>query len=159
MERTTKMVGAAGQHYVMYELLRRGFIAALTPEGVPNVDILVSDIVGGHMASIQVKTASAPRPTWPVGTKQEKVESDRLFYCFVMPTDKHMSSPQCWVIPSAVVAEHVRISHLAWLSGTPKRGLSRNDSDRRAMHKSCAPLAEYSPGWLDKYEGAWDQLR
>ena len=40
----------------MSELLRRGYIAALAPEGVPNIDILVTDVKGARLCSIQVKT-------------------------------------------------------------------------------------------------------
>lgn len=156
---STKIVGAAGQHFVMYELLRRNFVAALTPEGVPSVDILISDLDGGNLASLQVKTASASRSTWTLGAKNEALVAARLFYCFVMPRDEEMASPDCWIVPRSVVAEHVRVSHRTWLEGQPKRGPSRNDSDRRAMHKSCEPLDRYPVGWLDRYKDNWEILR
>jgi hypothetical protein len=35
------ILGAAGEHYVMCQLLRRNMIAALAPTGVPNADIAV----------------------------------------------------------------------------------------------------------------------
>ena len=153
-----KLVGAAGQHFAMYELLRRGYIAALTPEGVPNVDILVSDLVGDQLAAIQVKTASAQRPTWPLGQKQETISSPRLFYCFLMPTGEGMTAFESWIVPSSIVAEHVALSHATWLVGEPKRGSSRNDSDRRAMHHSCEPLDRYPPGWLNPYKNNWELI-
>jgi hypothetical protein len=159
VKRSTKIVGAAGEHFVMYELLRRNFVAALTPEGVPSVDILISDLSGGHLASLQVKTSSAPRNTWPLGPKNEKLIADRLFYCFVMPKDDQMASPDCWIVPSNVVADHVSISHRTWLAGEPKRGPTRNDSARRAMHKSCEPFEKYHAGWLDQYYDNWEVLR
>jgi hypothetical protein len=40
----------------MAELLRRGYIASLAPAGVPNADIVVTDVEGGRLCSIQVKT-------------------------------------------------------------------------------------------------------
>ena len=40
------VLGAAGEHYVMCQLLRRGLIAALAPVGVPNTDIIVTDDIG-----------------------------------------------------------------------------------------------------------------
>jgi hypothetical protein len=54
----------------MAELLRRGLIAAKAPEGVPNFDIVITDINGERLAAIQVKTprdyrvapAKPPRP-------------------------------------------------------------------------------------------------
>jgi hypothetical protein len=51
----SSLLGAAGAHHVMAELLRRGYVAALAPEGVPTVDILVTDVEGARLCSIQVK--------------------------------------------------------------------------------------------------------
>ena len=39
----TRIVGAAGEHYVLCQLLRRGWIATKAPKGVPNMAILVTD--------------------------------------------------------------------------------------------------------------------
>jgi Holliday junction resolvase-like predicted endonuclease len=50
------ILGAAGEYYVMAELLRRGLIAAKAPEGVPNFDVVITDIDGQRLAAIQVKT-------------------------------------------------------------------------------------------------------
>jgi hypothetical protein len=47
------LIGAAGEHYVLSELLRRNHIAALAPTGVPNADIVVSDMAGSRLCSIQ----------------------------------------------------------------------------------------------------------
>lgn len=49
----TSLIGAAGEHYVMAELLRRGFIAALAPQGVPNMDIVVTDATGAQLCAVQ----------------------------------------------------------------------------------------------------------
>ena len=35
MASQTNLIGVAGEHYVLYELLRQGYIAALAPTGVP----------------------------------------------------------------------------------------------------------------------------
>lgn len=35
MASETSLLGAAGEHYIMCELLRRGYIAALAPQGIP----------------------------------------------------------------------------------------------------------------------------
>jgi hypothetical protein len=44
--------GVAGEHYVMYRLLRRGLIAAVAPTGVPNADIIVRDVSGIKFAGV-----------------------------------------------------------------------------------------------------------
>jgi hypothetical protein len=55
--RNTTLTGAAGEHYVMYRLLKLGHLAGLTPTGAKGVDILISDADGAHLAAIQVKTS------------------------------------------------------------------------------------------------------
>ena len=56
MVSATTLTGAAGEHFVMSELLRRGMIAALAPTGVPNCDIVVTDDIGARLCAVQVKT-------------------------------------------------------------------------------------------------------
>ncbi len=56
MVSTSSLTGAAGEHFVMSELLRRGMIAALAPAGVPNCDIVVTDDIGDRLCAVQVKT-------------------------------------------------------------------------------------------------------
>jgi hypothetical protein len=40
----------------MAELLRRNYISALAPHGVPTADIIVTDTEGARQCSIQVKS-------------------------------------------------------------------------------------------------------
>ena len=56
MASASTLLGAAGEYYVMSQLLRRGFIAALAPVGVPNADIIVTDDLGDRLCAIQVKS-------------------------------------------------------------------------------------------------------
>ena len=57
MPSQTRLLGAADEHHVMSELLRRGYIAALAPQGVPNADIVVCNVEGTQLVSIQVTIA------------------------------------------------------------------------------------------------------
>ncbi len=54
MVAVSTVLGAAGEHYVMCQLLRRGLIAALTPVGVPNCDIVVTDDIGDRLCAVQM---------------------------------------------------------------------------------------------------------
>jgi len=54
-KQNSTMLGAAGEHYVMCQLLRRQMIAALTPAGVPDADIIVSNRLGDRLSAVQVK--------------------------------------------------------------------------------------------------------
>ena len=158
----TAMTGAAGEHFVMYRLLSAKKIAALAPTGARAVDILVCDRDGGRLASVQVKTAGSTvgASGWQMSVKHEYWRDDRLFYVFVCPGDAAVSRPACWVVPSAVVADHVRDTHQAWLAEGREKGLKRNDSDKRSFHvRTTRPaLPAYGPNWLDRYREAWPLL-
>lgn len=155
----THLTGAAGEHYVMYRLLRLGYIAALAPRGAEGIDILISDQSGARLAAVQVKTASERVTTkWQLTDKAERLASPTLFYCFVSPGEVASDGPTCWIVPSSVVAEHVRLSHQAWLAGKPLHGNQRKDQARRHMHFACEPFDKYGDGWMDPYREAWGQL-
>lgn len=84
MASDSTLLGAAGEYYVMSELLRRGYIAALAPQGVPNVDIVVTNLEGSRLCSIQVKTRRyRSNGGWIMTAKHERIRGERLFYCFV----------------------------------------------------------------------------
>jgi hypothetical protein len=56
MASETSLLGASGEHFIMCELLHRGYIAALASQGVPNTDIVVTDLNGHRLCTIQVKS-------------------------------------------------------------------------------------------------------
>jgi hypothetical protein len=151
------ITGAAGEHYVMWQLLRRGHLAALTPTGAAGVDILISDQTGQRLAALQVKTAGSPvKRSWQMNQKHESIVSPSLFYCFVSPSVDPCRLPDCWIVPSEIVAEHVRLCHELWLSGTPRNEGSRIDSPRRAMNLYFENT--YPRGWMDEFHEAWGRL-
>ena len=145
----------------MYRLLSLGHFTALTPTGAKGVDILLSDAEGGHLAAIQVKTASG-RVTvgWRMNAKHERLRSPRLFYCFVDPGHQNPPNPSCWIVPSSVVADHVYATHRAWLAGAAKRGLARQDGEGRKLHIRCTnpPMPAYPDDWMAQYREAWHLL-
>ena len=162
---TTSLLGAAGEHFVLAELLRRDLIAALAPQGAPNMDIVVTDIDGRNLCGIQVKTRRnlGTDGGWHMRPKHEDLVSDKLFYCFVDLGDKAMGDPEYFIIPSWVVAKAIKESHQAWLSNPGKNGHIRKDSTVRRLlpdySKSFAPhKCPYPSGWLEKYRDAWGVL-
>lgn len=156
----TSLVGAAGEYFVLSQLCMRGYIAAPAPKGVPNVDIVVTDVEGRRLSAIQVKARLEKRRDngWHMGAKHEQIESPLLFYCFVDLTEK-----TTWVIPSAVVARAVAVQHSTWLARPGKGGRAHNDSKMRRLAGDYAvyvgeDCGEYAAGWLDQYREAWHLL-
>ncbi len=107
MTSQSTLFGAAGEHYVLCQLLRQQYIAALAPQGVPNADIIVSDILGDKLCAIQVKTRNNKGADggWHMKKKHETILSPHLFYCFVDFGDGIEDLPQCYIVPSQVVAD------------------------------------------------------
>src|SRR3546814_17422607 len=82
MVSATSLTGAAGEHFVMSETLRRGMIAALAPAGEPNCAIVVTDHIGERLCAVHVKTrpGTAAGGGWPVGKNHEHLTLAPMFY-------------------------------------------------------------------------------
>lgn len=165
MASETTLLGAAGEHFVMCELLRRGYIAALAPQGVPNTDIVVTDLTGQRLCNVQVKSRrnAGSDGGWHMRPKHEETMGNRLFYCFVDFGSSPDEVPKIYVMPSDVVAEAIRSSHRAWLSNPGRNGRQRKDSSVRRLLPDYTYA--YSPkpnpypcGWMDPYRDAWHLL-
>lgn len=154
----TSLIGAAGEHFVMFELYRRGIMVGQPPQGVADVDLLVLDDSAKVVKSLQVKTTSKGAKTgWIMKSKHETLVSPRLWYIFVA---MELEKPVCYVIPSKVVAEATKISHSTWLKMTTNKGNVHNDSEiRKITNKYWFDLPGFADGWMDKYEGRWDLLK
>lgn len=162
---TTSLLGACGEHFVMAELLRRDKIAALAPQGAPNMDIVVTDVDGHTLNALQIKTRRAKGADggWHMGPKHEGIYNPRLFYVFVDLGLNASEEPKYWIVPSRKVAEVIKRSHQAWLTRPGKNGHVRKDSSVRRFlpdySKAWAPdPCPYPLGWLDKYYDAWSSL-
>ncbi|MBL4874143.1 MAG: hypothetical protein JKY41_12345 [Rhodobacteraceae bacterium] len=160
------IVGAAGEHFVMGELLRRGFIAALAPQGAPNMDILIADTFGNHLLSIQVKTRTTIGGDggWHMSEKHEKIKGSKLLYVFVDLGKPTGESPDYFIIPAITVAKIVFETHKAWERNPGKRGQQRSQTNKMRRIRPdntssyTAEKPEYTLGWMDSYKSAWHFL-
>ena len=158
---TTALLGAAGEHYVMCQLLRRGMIAALAPPGAPEVDIIVSDRFGTSLAAVQVKARQNTRANggWPLARKHEGIIRSSLFYAFVNFGSSLAEPPRSWIVPSVLVAEAIRESHSTWLNLPSKSGAPHKDTEmRQFLHDYSHQGLGRISGWLDPYLEAWDTI-
>ena len=127
------LVGAAGEHFVMYQLYKRGLMVGQPPQGVADVDLLVLDEKANIVKSIQVKARSKGADGgWHMKAKHEELRNPRLWFVFV---DMEPVEPICYVMPSSVVAKIVQLSHSIWLG-----------------------LPGFPDGWMDQYRERWDLL-
>ena len=122
--------GIAGEYYVAAELSRRGFLAAITLRNSDGIDILVSNINGDNLFSLQVKTTQN-KFKWLLNLKVESENSNSKYFVFVnMPLDLS-KQPEYRIIKSSELAIHVKKSHQYWLGVDGKNGRKHNDSPAR----------------------------
>lgn len=76
MKLNKQLCGIAGEYYVAAELSRRGYLAAITLRNSDGVDILVSNIDGDKLFSIQVKSTQNKRK-WILSQKVENEFSEK----------------------------------------------------------------------------------
>lgn len=167
MPSESTLVGAAGEHFVLCQLLRRGWIAALAPKGVPNADIIVTDIDGNRQCAIQVKTRrKGSDKGWHMSQKHEGIVSDHLFYCFV-DMEEETSLPTTYIIPSATVAAVLKESHQLWLDTPGLKGQAHNDSNIRRLRPDYLRgrvlnedvVRRLGSGWIEQYRENWNILQ
>lgn len=163
MVSASSLTGAAGEHFVMSELLRRGYIGALAPAGVPNCDIIVTDEIGARLCAIQVKTRNNTGKDrgWHMSSKHETLAAPTLFYAFVDFAAEKECPPFVYVVPAAIVAEALRVCYQAWLEQPGAKGQQRKANDMRRLLPCNAHLnaTTYASGWLEPFRNNWDSLK
>ena len=148
MKISKQLCGVAGEYYAAAEISRRGFLAAITLRNSDGVDILVSNIEGNKLFSIQVKTTQNKRK-WILNKKVENEKSENKYFAFVNIPQNLDIPPEYFIIKSQTLAEHIFNGHRRWLSGIGKNGKIRNDSDVR----------QFDPQYFEKEDLLnWDSL-
>ncbi len=145
--------GSASQYFVAAELSRRGVIAALTLGNCPNTDILCSDSAGKLFAHIQVKTFPLKKKMCAVGLKAEREFGKRFFWVLVGLSKEADESPIYYVIPSRLMAKHVKASFLEWLKRNPS-----HDPKNPFRGVRIPPRKNLDKWSIKKYEGRWDLI-
>ena len=143
----------------------------MAPDGVSNMDILVTDKNNQRLCAIQVKTSRNVGRTkgWVMNRKHEKLIVDDLFYVLVDVGKKPSDRTICYVLPSKVVADCIRRCHRVWLETPGRGGRPHKDSHVRELrldHSFIKPVSEkgraiidrYGSGWLAPYRENWSIL-
>lgn len=137
------LVGVAGEYYVAAELTMRGYIASITLRNSRGVDIIASNSSASRSVSIQVKTINNSKPKWLLTNTSEGFFSENHFYVLVAlhPLGER---PDFYIVPSTVVARHVKSTHDSWLAGKKSDGTSRKDS---AIRNFTDVDGKYKEAW------------
>ncbi|ESU20193.1 hypothetical protein FEDK69T_30460 [Flavobacterium enshiense DK69] len=130
MKISKQLCGIAGEYYAAAEISRRGFLAAITLRNSDGVDILVSNIEGSKLFSIQVKTTQN-KSKWILNKKIENDKAENKYFVFVNIPQDLEKQPKYYIVKSAILADRIYNGHRNWLSEPGKNGKTRNDSDVR----------------------------
>ena len=148
MKLSKQLSGIAGEYYVAAELSRRGYLAAITLRNSNGLDILVSNIDGNKIFSIQVKSTQNKRK-WILSKKVETEFSAKKYFVFVNIPSNINLSPEYTIIHSKILADHIYKGHRDWLSKPGKNRKIRNDSNAR----------QFDPRYFQPHELlSWDDL-
>ena len=151
------LTGSAGEHYVLYKLHREGILAAQSPTGARETDILVFDHHNlGKRIQVKTRTHGADGG-WHMGLKHEKLVDEGLIYAFV---DLEPDPPAVYLVPSGVVASAIARSHVSWLAAPGKGGREHREFDFRRLLPEWPFVVEGFEGrWLEQYRDRWELLR
>lgn len=135
----SSIVGAAGEYFVMAELLRQGWIAGLTPRGAPDFDILATK--GERTIQIRVKTKTADSNLFRWNRRKDgnvfRAPIGENDFCVL--ADIGRTPPEYYIIPTARVEKGLQQFFTKWLEGKSTRNadnpiiafkLGRDDHDK-----------------------------
>jgi len=139
---TPLLAGVAGEYFVAAELSRRGYIASISLRNTRGIDILATNAAASRSVTIQCKTSQSGN-RWLLSVKDEAFHSENHFYVFVAlrgPEER----PHYHVVPSAIVAKHIRNNHRRWLAAPGLHGQAHKDNPNRNFHDRAN---EYREKW------------
>lgn len=137
--RPTALTAATGEHYVAFQLCKRGYSVGLTRGGSPGIDLFVTNQKGSKSVLIQVKTkvgAYNERKRkhetsywdWFVGKVGWKLKDNRILYAFVNLKKRSDESPEVFIVPSKDVIHYLGPRHSAW--SIPSFRIDWNEKDK-----------------------------
>ena len=139
-------IGNSGEYFVAAELERRGFSVAVPMSNVELFDLLIFHRETKKQFAIQVKTTHSNKKEWIMSKKNEFISSENIFYIFVSMNG--LNSPEYHIVPSGIVSNTIKETHLRWLNTPGRNGAKHNDSPMRKFE-------DYNDNFLNK----WDLLK
>lgn len=109
MSKDKALTGAAGEHYIAFQLSARGYAVGLTARGTSGADLLVTNLETGKSITVQVKTMLSdafvesrkhgPYWKWRVGVFRTRPLAT-FYYLFVDLKGNLSKSPDVYVVQS-----------------------------------------------------------
>jgi len=148
------LIGNAGEHYVVAELLKRGVTAALAPRNSPAFDILAT--FKGQTICIRVKTKSEQYDIWQWNVKSDgmifrDLRDEGDFTILVNLTEK-TEDLQFFILPTNQLDRWLKSDFQKWVSTPGSRGQQRNPGNK----KRHLPYSKYKSQLKMDWDALWN---
>ena len=148
------LIGNAGEYYVVAELLKRGYIAAMAPRNAPGFDILVTN--KEKTVKIRVKTKSGDCKVWqwssqnrrPIFKFLDENKNSDDFTILVHMTEE-IKGMEFYILHTALINEWLVSDFKEYISIVGPRGPRSPRNPKRTLDriKSQTRLVEYLNNW------------
>lgn len=156
--------GNAGEFFVLAELTRRGWTAALTARNNRSYDILARR--GDEFAAIRVKTKTSAFTLFqwnakPTGDIFLEMTKEHDFCVLVDVPEDGKASPFYYVVPTPVIDGWLKDDFHAWVTTPGATGQQRAEDNKRRLFYVDDETGKLGHGYgqkLAQYKGAWELL-
>lgn len=150
------LIGNAGEHYVVAELLKRGVIAALTPRNSPAFDILATK--GDQTARVRVKTKSEGYTDWQWVAKKDGTIFRRLAsngdFTVLVNLTKDTRDLAFYVMPTQELNRWLEDDFKRWVETPGKKGQPHNPANKK-RHLNSIKFQGELKRHLEDWECLW----
>jgi Holliday junction resolvase-like predicted endonuclease len=156
--------GNAGEFFVLAELTRRGWTAALTARNNRAYDILAKQ--GDHFAAIRVKTKTSAFELFQWNAKASGeifVEMTRGHdFCVLVdiPKDEYVG-PTYYIVPTHRIDKWLKDDFQTWVKTPGAKGQQRAKDNKRRLFYVDDDTSRLAHGYRQKlaeFKGAWNLL-
>jgi hypothetical protein len=146
------LIGNAGEHYVVAELLKRGVIAALAPRNAPAFDILAANL--DKTIRIRVKTKSEEYDDWQWMAKKDGsifrnlAEHSDFTVLVNLALDVHQLT--YFIVPTPILNKWLTDDFEEWVRTPGVRGRPHDPGNKKrnlAYPRHRRQLSEYENNW------------
>ena len=157
VKNTSTLIGNAGEHYVMAELLRRGIVAALAPRNAPAFDILATK--ENRTVRIRVKTKSQIYSDWQWNIKKDETIfrdfSEKGDFTVLVDLAMETKDLKFYVVPTHQIDAWLKEDFEKWVR-TPGRNNRPHNPKSKKRNLSQKRYAHELSKYLNQWEKLWE---
>jgi len=147
----SSIIGAAGEYFVMAELLKRGWLAGLTPRGARDFDIVATKGDTTIHVRVKAKTADSKLFRWNRLTDGKVFRAPIRESDFCVLVDIGSAAPEYYVMPTRQLEKKLLEFFDEWLAAKPTRS-----AENRVIAFDLGHVDHEQ--WLSRFKNDWTVL-